>query len=165
MMTALAVMVMLASYFPYLTYSIPCFAGLITMIAAFELSKPWAYGVYAASSILVFLFAEPEAKLLYISFFGYYPVLKLSLEAVRSKWVQYILKFAVFNAAVVIAYALFSSLLGVDMSDMGDFGRYTAVILLIFGNVVFYVYDILIDRAAGFYAAKLHKTVYNFLQK
>ncbi len=165
MMTALAVMIMLSSYFPYITYSVPCFAGLMTMVVAFELSKRWAYGVYAASSVLIFLFAEPEAKLLYIAFFGYYPVLKLSLEAVGSRVVQFVLKFVVFNAAVVLAYTIFSAALGVDMSDMGDFGRYTSVILLIFGNVVFVIYDILIDRVAGFYAARLHRTVDNFLQK
>lgn len=164
-LAALGSALMLASYFPYLTYAIPCAAGLITAVAAIELSKREAYIIYVVTAIITLLFAEPEAKLLYIFFFGYYPVLKISLEKIKIRPLEYVVKFAIFNAAVLLVYNVFAVLFGVDMSDMGDFGRYTSVILLVLGNAVFFVYDILIDRLAGTYMYRLHQNVVKFLSK
>lgn len=156
-MAALATAIMLTAYFPYLTYAIPCAAGLVTAICVIELSMGWAWGVYAVSAFLTLLFAEPEAKLLYIFFFGYYPILKTYLEKIKFRPLECLAKFAVFNAAVLAVYFVFAGLFGVDMSDMGDFGKYTAVILLALGNAAFFLYDILIDRLAGMYLFRLHK--------
>lgn len=165
MMAALAVAVMMAAYFPYLTFAVPCMAGLVSAVVAIELSQKWAYGVYAVSSVIVLLFAEPEAKILYVSFFGYYPVLKITLEKIRAIWLEYIVKFAVFNFAIIICYTVFASVFGVSMSDMGDFGKYTNLILLAVGNIVFFVYDILIDRLAGIYMYRFHNNVSKYLSR
>ena len=73
--TALSVVFMLLSYFPYLTYAVPAVTGLLMMIIVIEINTRWAFAAYAAASVLVFIFAEPESKLMYICLFGYYPIL------------------------------------------------------------------------------------------
>ena len=158
-MVALASLFMLTSYFPYLTISIPAFAGLFIMVLVIEIDKKWAALSYLASAIIVFFLAEPEAKLLYIAFFGYYPIVKSLLEGLKSILLEYILKFAIFNAAVILTYTVLASLFGVSVGDMNEFGKYTAGILLLVAKFVFIVYDIALTRVIEFYNYKIHDKV------
>ena len=70
-MSALAVVIMLVSYFPYLTYAIPAVAGLCVMVVLIETDYKWAFFCYVTSAVLVFLFAELESKFMYVFFFGF----------------------------------------------------------------------------------------------
>ena len=79
-LAALAVVVMLMSYFPYLTYSIPALAGMFIMVAVIELGNKWALFSYVVSAFLSVLFAEPEAAFLYVFLFGSYPIIKVLIE-------------------------------------------------------------------------------------
>ena len=159
MLAALASAFMLTSYFPYLTYAIPAVAGLFIMIAVIEIDVRWASLSYVATAVIVALTAEPEAKMLFILFFGYYPILKAVFEKLKSRVVEYLLKFVVFNAAVIVSYGFVAALIGVDISDMGDFGKYTAILLLVAANVVFPIYDIAVSRVAAFYIVRLHPQI------
>ena len=40
-MAALATVIMLVSYFPYLTYAVPAIAGLCIMVVVIEINKKW----------------------------------------------------------------------------------------------------------------------------
>ena len=164
MMAALATLVMLTSYFPYLTYAIPAIAGLFIMIAVIETDVKWAAVSFAASAVITALIAEPEAKMLYILFFGYYPILKAIFERVKNRAVEYLLKFSVFNAAVIVAYGFVAALIGVGLDDMGDFGKYTGVILLVAANIVFPFYDIAVTRIAQFYLIRIHPQISKVLK-
>ena len=159
MLAALAALFMLTSYFPYLTYAIPALAGLFIMIAVIEIDIKWAALAYASSAIITALVAEPEAKMLYVLFFGYYPIVKAVFEKLKSRVIEYILKFVVFNAATVFSYGVVATLIGVDLSDMGDFGKYSAIILLVAANVVFVIYDLAVTKMAVFYIIRLHPQI------
>ena len=82
-MAALAVVLMLAAYFPYLTYAIPAFAGLCIMVVLLETGAKWAISAYITSAVLTLLFCEPEAMLMYVFLFGYYPILKAFIEKIN----------------------------------------------------------------------------------
>lgn len=165
-MAALSSAFMLTSLFPYLTYAIPAVAGLFIMVSVIEVDKKWGLASYMASAVLIFILpGDAEAKLLYLMFFGYYPILKALLESKCNRAVEYILKFLVFNAAILLSYGVFAGLLGVDMSDMGDFGKYTGIILLVAANIVFPIYDIAVSRMAQFYIVRLHKSVSRIINK
>ncbi len=159
MMAALASLFMLTSYFPYLTYAIPAVAGLFIMVAVIETDIKWATLAYIASSVITGLLAEPEAKMLYILFFGYYPIVKSVFERPKSRVMEYVFKFAVFNAAVLFSYTVAAGIFGISIEDMGNFGRYTAVILLVAANIVFPIYDLAVSRMAQFYLVRLHPSV------
>ncbi len=165
-MAALASAFMLTSLFPYLTYAIPAIAGLFIMITVVEAGAKWGVASYIVSALLVLLLpGDIEAKMLYIAFFGYYPIVKALLESKCNRVLEYIVKFAVFNIAIVISYAFVASFIGVDMSDMNEFGKYTAYILLIAANIVFPIYDIAVTRIYGAYMARLHRQIQRIVNK
>lgn len=165
-MAALSAVFMLTSFFPYMTYGIPALAGLFIMIAVIEAGPKWGGGAYIASAVTVFILpADAEAKLLYIAFFGYYPVLKAVFERMSNRVLEYILKFAVFNAAILLSYGVLTGLLSIDVGDMGDFGKYTGVVLLCAANIVFPIYDMAVSRMAQFYLARLHRPVSRIFNK
>ncbi len=159
MMAALASIFMLTSYFPYLTYAIPAIAGLFIMVIVIEVDVRWATLGYLVSAFITFLMAEPEAKMLYIMFFGYYPIIKAIFEKTTSRFLEYVLKFAVFNIAVILSYTLVVAVFGISLEDMDDFGKYTGLVLLVVGNIVFPIYDICVSRMAQYYSIKLHPAV------
>ena len=97
-MAAIAVVIMLTSYFPYLTYAIPAIASVFILIPTLELGLKWGTITYFVSAIIILLVGEMEAKLLFVIFLGYYPIVKETVERYLSTPLQYIIKFAVFNA-------------------------------------------------------------------
>lgn len=163
-MAALSAAFMLLSYFPYLTYAIPAVAGLFMMIVVIEINLRWALGTFAAGALLVLIFAEPEAKLMYVCLFGYYPILKGALERIQKTALEWILKFAVFNAAVLLVYVGLSFVFDMSFADMGELGKYGGYVLLFAGNVVFLLYDIAISRIATFYMFRLHPKIQRLIK-
>ncbi len=165
-MAGLASAFMLTSLFPYLTFAIPAVAGLFIMLVMIETGVKWAVLSFAVSAALtVLLPGDIEAKMLFVMFFGYYPILKAAFEKPKSRTVEYILKFLVFNAVIIVSYAVIGPVIGIDNTDLGDFGKYTAVILLAVANVVFPIYDIAVSRIATLYMIRLHKSVSRIISK
>lgn len=163
-MAALATVLMLVGYFPYLTYAVPCVASLAIMAVVIELGARSAFLTYLASLLPVFLFCETETKLLYICFMGFYPALKAILERLHSRVLEYLLKLVCFNAAVGVIYLLSSFVFGVSFDDLGELGKYGAVIFLGMANFAFIAYDYCISKMSQFYMFKLHNTVKKMLK-
>ena len=88
---------------PFLTYALPALAGALIMFIVVEINRKWAFGVYSAVAILgMILCAEKEVAVMYLAFFGYYPILKNILERhISNKIILWIVKYALFNAAAV----------------------------------------------------------------
>lgn len=156
-MSALSASIMLLSYFPALTYAIPAIAGVVFIILVVETDYKWALMSYAATSVLVMLLAEPEAKMMFVAFFGYYPIIKGCIEKLRNRPAEYLIKFAVFNVAVIAAYVVIIYVLQMPIDEMGELGKYSALVLLGLGNIAFFVYDFAISRVVGLYIMTLHK--------
>ena len=110
LLTALGVVLMfLTGLIPIGTYALPAIAGVLLIVAVIEIGAKWAWMIYAAVAVLSLLFAaDKEAALLFVLFFGYYPVLKSFLERISNKVLSWISKFAVFNVAVVYVFSWIS---------------------------------------------------------
>ena len=158
-MSALAVVIALMAYFPYLTYALPAMAGLCVMAVLIETDNKWALLTYISSAVLLFFLGEIESKILYISFFGYYPILKAIIEKLRKPIIEWIIKEVVFNAIIIAVYSLFSGFLGMESGDFGILGQYGAIILLVGANVVFVLYDICLSRMAVYYLYRIHPKI------
>ena len=155
---------MLMSYFPYFTYAVPAVTGLLTMMLVIEINVKWAFAAYIAASVLVFIFAEPESKLMYICLFGYYPIVKALIERINKPAIEWILKLAVFNVAAIMIYAVFAGMFGVSIDDFSTLGKYGAYIFLGFGNAAFVLYDITVSRISGTYIYRIHPKVKKLLK-
>ena len=130
LMAALATVIMLISWFPYVTYAVPCTACLAIMVVLIEYNKFAAFLTYLVSVIPIMLFCEGESKLLYVFFTGFYPILKAIFEGVKNRVSEYILKFVSFNISVYLIYILSSFVFGVIYDDLGELGKYGVVIFL-----------------------------------
>jgi hypothetical protein len=162
--SALITAVMLASYFPFLTYAVPAVAGVFVIIPLVESGKGYALATYIVSAALVILFAEPEAKLMYVCFFGFYPIVKAVFERLKSRVLEYLLKFITFNGAVTLVYLVFTKLFMIEVEGLGDFGKYSVLILYVMGNFAFVLYDICLNRLCTFYMLRLHEKVKKILR-
>lgn len=158
MIAALSVVIMMLTIIPVMTYAAPAFAGIMLMLIVIEINKKWAFGVYAAVGILSLLLAtDKEASVMYVAFFGYYPIIKAVLESKLPRVLEWIVKFLIFNVTMVAAYFVLIRVFGISMEDMNELGKYGPLILLGMGNVVFLVFDIAITRIATLYLLKWQK--------
>lgn len=164
LMSALAVVIMLTAYFPYLTYAVPAFAGLCIMVVLLELGNKWAVSAYIVSAVLTVLLCEPEAMLIYVFLLGYYPILKAVIERVNKPFLEWPIKIVIFNAVVILVYRFIAQLFGVNLSDSNDFGKYTVYIVLAVANPVFVVYDITVSKMAVFYFYKIQPKLKKFFK-
>lgn len=143
--TALSVVVMLAALIPSFTYLLPAISGIFIWTAAEQLGKKWGLLSYAASSILCFmLIPEIEADLYYIFFFGYYPIIKEVIEGVKPKILAFLIKLAVFNASIVIAFQITCQIMNLEeiLDGLESFGDMAVYVLWGFANIAFLLYDI-----------------------
>lgn len=155
MVAALSVVVMMLTVIPVMTYTAPAFAGLLLIIIVIEIDKKWACGVYVAVSALGLLIAaDKEAAVMYVVFFGYYPIIKAILESKFPRWLETVIKFIIFNASMVSCYFVLIKVFGMPMDDMNELGKYGPLILLAMGNVVFVLYDFALTKLVIVYQMK-----------
>ncbi len=147
LITALSVvLMMLTTLIPFFMYVLPIATGLLVLFVADIADKKWGAGVYFSTAFLsLLLITDKESALTYALFFGYYPLIKDSLEKL-SKWVACLLKICLFNIAAVGIGAISFFLFGVSGEEYNEFGKYTIPILLLMANVVFILYDVCLTR-------------------
>lgn len=141
--TAFALILMLlTSIVPIGTYAFPCFAGVLLCAVVIEFSEKWALLSYGAVSVLsLFLAGDKEAVVYFIAFLGFYPIVKSYIERIRSKSVQYILKFTLFNICITAAFIICKFILAIPDEEFTLLGFYVPWAFLIIGEFIFFMYD------------------------
>lgn len=144
--------------FPMLGYTLPAIAGLVLVGVAFESGVKWAYLSYAAVSLLCGVLAtDPEAVLLFITLFGYYPLLRLKLQVMRPKWAVALIKALLFHIAVGANILGVMLLMGPGYLklQLGGFGApaLLGAYALIMGTLL--IYDIAIGNITRYYVCIL----------
>ena len=160
---ALAVVVMsLGGIIPFATFCCPILAMLFTVPIAVECPKKLALTLYGAIALLSLLLAgDKEASFLYL-FLGYYPFLRPGLEKIRPRILRLLAKHAIFTCAVVAMYLLliFVFRLEAVAEELQSAGAVLNGALLVMGNIVFYVFDLVLFRFTHLYAAKWRKRLF-----
>lgn len=147
------------------TYTLPALSGLLLSVVVIEAGPSWAWAVYCATSVLSFLIApDKEAVLLFIIFFGYYPILKLYIEKLQNKLLSYVLKFIVFNISVITAFYISVYLMSVPKESFTVFGVYLPWMFLIIGNITFALYDFAFSNLIGLYFQRYHNIICKWLK-
>ena len=163
---ALAAVIMTASNIPVFVYTIPALAGMIFIMPAIEIGTGQAFLCCAVSVVLSFILpTEFEARMLFLGFFGYYPVLKTVLDRHLPKVPGFAVKLAVFNAAMILSYAVITRVMGVGDFENSHFGVLaTELLFLAAGNVVFFIFDIALTRVTAAYVCRLHPRIASILK-
>lgn len=143
-----------------LTYAIPAIAGALLILIVIEISPKFATSVYIAVSILSLLVvADKEAAVMYAMFFGYYPILKGIIEKKLNGVSEWIVKYVIFNIAVISAYFVVSKIFMITFEDVDFLGKFALPILLVVCNIVFALYDIALTRLLSSYIYNWRKYI------
>lgn len=163
------VVMLLASVIPGLEYTIPALAGILLIVIVIEINLRWALLSYVAVALLTFFIVpNKESGLLYITFMGYYPIIKSVFETkIKPRAGQWAAKFALFNAALVVYYQLVKLLVvSQELTEsLGKYGKYSLVIMLGLANVVFLVYDVALTNIITAYMKWFRKKFIKHIDK
>lgn len=146
LLAALAVVIMcLGGFVPIATYACPVLCILIggIMLRSGGKRVTWAwYGSVSALSLL--LSPDKEAAIVFV-ILGYYPILKTRLDTIRLKTAW---KLMYFNAVIAFLYTGLLYLMGLEhlLADYFEFGVVGLVVMLMLGNLTFWLLDRLLDR-------------------
>lgn len=154
------VLMLFQGLIPVASIAMPALAGCFLIPVVAEIGVPWGFGCYGVTAVLVMLLApDREAALIYLLFFGYYPVLFAVLGRIRQKTAQYVVKLLIFNCAAIAESLLALYLLGVPLETISFLGRFTPLVLLLMANVVFVLYDFALAGLIATYFQRMHPKV------
>ena len=158
---ALSLLLMiLAGVTSTLVYAIPMITGALLMMLVVEFGQGFASLIYVAVSIIsLLILGNKEAAIMYIGFFGYYPILKSILEKHLKGFVCWIVKYLIFNVAMVASYFIVTKIFMISFDDVESFGKFALPLLLFVGNIVFAMYDIVLTRLVTIYLYRWRKNV------
>lgn len=157
MLTALSVIVLyLACFAPTGKAGLAALAGLFPAAAVVSFGFSAGFLCYAGTGILaLILLADKGMVLLYVLFFGLYPMLKGFIEQIRCLPVELLVKLLVFNAILTLFLTVFGE---VFFAVMPLGGRSEPVVYLLC-NVIFLAYDLGFSRVIGFYREKVDRVL------
>ena len=145
-LAALAVVIMsLGTLIPVATYTCPMICALILQLVRRISGNRIAWAWYGAVTILSLLLApDKEAAFIFLAL-GYYPIVKSKLDRLKGNWLW---KLLYFNTVILITYWLLMHLLGFDQltAEFSEMGLVMTALLLILGNVTFFLLDKLLER-------------------
>ena len=145
-LASLAVVIMgLGTLIPVATYVCPMLCCLMLQLVRKVCGNRIAWAWYGAVAILSLLLApDKEAAAIFLAL-GNYPILKPKLDRRKGKILW---KLLYFNTVILVTYWLLMHLLGFDqlMSEFSEMGLVMTALLLILGNVTFFLLDKLLER-------------------
>jgi len=147
------VMLYIASIWPTGQVGLVAITSFFTAAAVIEAGFVSGVSVYAVSSLLGFLLIPNRvAAILFVVFFGYYPVVKSLIERIRWSILQWVFKLLVFNAAMALLWVLLSALI-IDYVD----NDISVILLLLAGNVIFVLFDYGFTKVIWLYLDRISK--------
>ena len=145
-LAALAVVIMsIGGLFPVATYACPMLCAILQYIVFCFCGRRIAWAWYAAVAILCLLVGPDKEATAVFVFLGYYPILKSSMDKIPAK---YLCKVIFFNIAVLTMYWVLIHIMGMAQlaEEFSELGMVMTTVLLICGNGIFFLLDIVLDR-------------------
>jgi len=159
LLTALAVVLMvLSGAIGIGTYCGPVLAMVALLPVLEEVGPKAAATVYVASALLgLLLVPEIELAMVYAAF-GWYPILRPHLARIRLRPARTALKITLCTAVILLLYGVVLRLLGMT-ADLLDATTALNAMLLVMGNVVFLLTDVVLQRMTVLWHNKLRKKI------
>ena len=158
MTVGLSVVVMLmGGLIPIAVYAVPLICGLLLLPVTIEFGKPSAWATFAATALLALILDfDKEAAFFYL-FVSYYPILKWSIDRIRSKPVRLITKLLLFSVSVTVMYLLLWLLFPMEafMQEFHELGTAMLFALLAVFDICMLMYDRLLFFALMIYANRI----------
>lgn len=142
---ALAVVVMcMGGLIPVATFVCPVVCMMMLAMVRRRCGKRIAWAWYGAVALLSLLLGPDKEAAAIFAVLGYYPMIKRWLD---KKPFSIVWKLLFFNANIVVLYFVLLRLLGLEKlsQDYAIMGIWVTVIMLVMGNVTFYLLDQLLS--------------------
>lgn len=146
MLAALAAVIMgMGGLIPVATYVVPMLCMFLLQFVLKSCGKRIAWAWYGAVAILGLLLCPDKEAAAVFTALGYYPIVKPRLDKTKLPWLW---KGLLFNGTILLLYWLLLHLFGLTqvVQDFEEIGAMMTVVLLVMGNVVFVLVDILLGR-------------------
>jgi len=148
-LAALALVIMaMGTLIPVATFVCPMLCMMILQIVVKTCGSRTAWAWYGAVSILSLLLAPDKEAAAVFVFLGYYPILKPRLDRMKFGWAG---KLLLFNGAILLMYWILMNLLGMGgiAAEYAEMGAVLTAVMLILGNVTFFLLDMILGRNWG----------------
>ena len=141
LLAALAVVIMcFGGMIPVATFVCPVLCIFLCAVFFWTCGSRLAWAWYGAVTVLTLLLGPDKEAAAVFAVLGYYPILKLSFE--RTK-IGLLLKLMLFNIVILALYCVMIYVLGLQqvVSDYRDLGYVGVAVLLVLGNITFFLVD------------------------
>lgn len=150
---------------PIMGYTIPAVAGVLLLFVLIETSASWAFMSYVTVSCLsILLLPEKSSALLFILLLGYYPLIKFYIDKCKIKILNLLIKFLIFNATAILYFIIATKILKIPAEEFQAFGISITWLLLLLGNITFFLYDFALKGVALKYMHSLHPKIQKFIK-
>jgi len=135
----------LGGLIPVATYVCPMLCAVLLQFVRKICGNRIAWAWYGAVAILGLLMSPDKEAAAVFVFLGYYPIVKPWLDRRKAKWLW---KGLLFNGATLLMYWLLMHLFGMTqiIEEFRGMGIGMTVILLILGNVTFFLLDMVLSK-------------------
>lgn len=146
------------------SYAMPMLVSLIMIMLKETFGAKSAVITYVSTAILTLILVnDRECASLYILFFGYYPIIRASIEKIKSEAAKVAVKFLLFNFTMAICQLLLVYVFGIPFFDK-DFNAAFIIVFAVLMNILFVIYDILVDKMFYLYRAKIEKRIKKYFK-
>ena len=146
MFAALAMVIMnLGSLIPVANFVCPMLCMLILAFVTRMCGNRIGWAWYGAVAILSLLMAPDKEAAAVFAFLGFYPIIKPWMDRMKMAPVA---KLLVFNALILLMYWLLIHLFGMAQiaAEYRELGRVMTALMLVLGNVTFFLLDKVLTR-------------------
>ena len=142
---AAVVLMSVGTIIPVATYAAPVLCMLICQVVCRLCGSRIAWAWYGAVAVLSLLLAPDKEAAAVFLVLGYYPILKPKLDHLKGKLLW---KALYFNGSILALYWVLLNIIGMRqlLSDFEGVGFAMTAVLLILGNVTFFLLDHLLTR-------------------
>jgi hypothetical protein len=156
--SALAVVSLyIASVWPTGQLGLTAVASLFVAAAVIEMGRKYALYVFIVSAVIAFLIVPNRiTPLLFILFFGYYPIIKSIIEKRGKIVVQFFCKLIIFNISLTVTWFLAGELL----FELNNIDVHL-LFIYIGGNVVFLFFDYGFTKLIRLYINRVSRYIRN----
>jgi len=153
----------IASVWPTGRFGLVAFASLFVAAAVVEGKMSSGISVFVVSSITgMLILPNRAAPILFIAFFGYYPIAKSFIEHIKGTLLQWVIKLALFNIAALAIWLFMREVLFDTMRNSPLFGVELSgfpVVLFLGGSILFLIYDFGFTKLIWFYINRISKII------
>ena len=149
-------LLLLASFSPSGRMGIAAVAGLVNAAAVISGGLHSGCLCWAVAGILGLILSPDKGNiLLYLVFFGLYPMVKSLIEQLHKAPLEWLCKLAFFNAVLTFCWFVLRDVLLAGLPAVFE----QLWVLYLGGNIVFLIYDYGFSKLVMFYAARIDKAI------